>query len=424
MDIKGITVVSPMWGERKITDRMVFSVVHQYLGHDNPINVDLVLVDDYLEGRGPNDESAYEYYISEEFKKLYDSEHIKIRLIKNDTHKFQGESREIGFMAGEYDWFVLVDCDDMLAPNCCDRYRHIINSYYDVNEDGTRREEGELACVYGYLYSFGEHGYEHNIPGDSIWVQSRCYNRQFIIENDIHFPTGTNSRQGEDYPFIRKLDYALRHDTSWKAVQVPYNNNVDCQSTAFWFPNDESLSRKDPHYGQHLAGWTMASSNSIIEYFLEYNKKHGIEDQEDEAMKHELLNMTVYAFYNFLDFLKEVAATDYDPLKEDWEALRVNVGKLRKKLKDMFWDEIVYSDIEDMLYSVKHHSDVRFCESWLGTFYDFINKGYTYKGRDLLQMTYDQMREYCKTLQFDAVGHEIHAPYVRAWAKRHRQDNA
>lgn len=420
-NIKGITVVSPMWGERKITDRMVFSVIHQYLGHDNPLNVELVLVDDYLEGRGPNDESAYEYYISDEFKDLYDSEHVSIRIIKNAEHKYQGESREIGFLAGTYDWFVLVDCDDMLAPNCCDRYRHIIDSYYDVLEDGTRKEQGELACVYGYLYSFGEHGYEHNIVGESIWVQSRCYNRKFIVENDVHFPTGTNSRQGEDYPFIRKLDYALRHDNVWKAVQVPYNHNMDCQATAFWFPNDESLSRKDPHYGQHLAGWTMASSNSIIDYFMEYNKKHGIEDQEDEAMKHEVLNMTIYAFYNFLDFLREVARTDYKPLKEDWDALKTNVSKLRKKLKDWFWDEIVYSDVEDMLFSVKHHSDIRFCESWLGTFYDFINDGYFYKGKDLLKMSYDQMIDYCKTLEFDGAGHEVHASYVKAWVKRHNK---
>ena len=421
--IKGITVISPMWGERKITDRMVFSVVHQYLGHNDPLNIELVLVDDYIEGRGENDGSAYEYYLSDEFKKLYDSEHITIKLIKNSEHKYQGESREIGFLAGAYDWFVLVDCDDMLAPNCCDRYRHIINSFYDLKPDGTRKEEGKLACVHGYLYSFGENGYEHNIVGESIWVQSRCYNRQFIIENDVHFPTGTNSRQGEDYPFIRKLDYALHHDKVWKSVRLPYNNNVDCQATAFWFPNDESLSRKDPHYGCHLSGWTMASSNSIIEYFMEYNKKHNIEEAEDEAMKHEVLNMNVYAFYNFLKFLREVASTDYNPLEEDWYALRDNVKKLLKKLKDVFWDEIVYSDVEDMLYKVKHFSDIQFTESWLGTFYDWVNKGFWVSKKNLLDLTYDEMRGYCDTLEFDNVGHEIHSLQVVAWMKRHPRKN-
>ena len=420
----GITVVSPMWGERKITDRMVFSVIHQYLGHSNPMKVELILVDDYLEARGENGESPYDYYISDEFKKLYDSEHISIKLIKNEEHKYQGESREIGFKAGTYDWFILVDCDDMLAPNCCDRYRHIINKYYEDNKDRPENEKQSLACVYGFLHGFGEDGYEQLINGESIWVQSRCYYRPFIFENDVHFPTGMNSRQGEDYPFIRKFDYALHHGSKWAAVKLPYGEGRECQCTAYWFPNDESLSRKDPHYGCHLAGWTMASSVSIIEYFMEYNKKHSIEDEEDEFMKHEILNMTIYSFYNLLKFFREVASTDYQPLKEDWIALRDNVKKLRKILKDIYWDEIVYSDVEDMLYNVKHFSDIQFTESWMGTFYEYMNKGFFYVDGDnsvnVLDMSFKKMKEFCKTLEFDGAGHEINAPYVKAWVKRHQ----
>lgn len=456
--IEGITVVSPMWGERTVTDRMVDSVVNQYFGKDDPINVELVLVDDYLESvkeaekllkkaeekngvdsseykywedqlnRRKNGESPYEYYLSEEFKRAhanYNPERMSIKLIRNEKHKYQGESREIGFLAGKYDWFLLVDCDDMIAPNACDRYRHIIDSYYKEDENGERVEKGDLACVHGLLYSFGEHGYEHNIIGESIWVQSRCYNRKFIVENDIHFPTGTNSRQGEDYPFIREFDYALKHSTpKWNGVKVPYDAGIDCQCTAYWFPNDNSLSRQDPHYGQHLAGWTMASSNKIYEYFQEYNKKHGIEDSEDEVMKQEILNMVVYAFYNVLDFLREVAATDYDPKVEDWDALRINVADLKYKLKSVFWDEIVYSDIYDMLSNVKHHSDIRFCESWLGDFLKFMNKGFIIKikdnrSKDILDLTYDEMREYCKTLEFDGAGHEVPSSQVKAWLRRH-----
>ena len=421
MNIEGMTVVSPMWGERKITDRMVFSVVHQFLGFSDPLNIELILVDDYLEGRGPNDESAYEYYLSDEFKKLYDPEHIQIRIIKNAEHKYQGESREIGFLAGKYDWFVLVDCDDMLAPNCCERYRHIINSYYEVDESGARIEQGDLALVYGYLYGFDENGYEQKIIGETIWVQSRCYNRKFIIENDIHFPTGISSRQSEDYPFIRKLDYALSHDSAWEAVKIPYNSNMDCQATAFWFPNHDSLSRKDPNYPFHLSGWTMASSNEIVKYFMDYNKKHGIEEQEDETMKHELLNMNVYAFYNLLNFLKQVATTDYNPLREDWDILKKSVKQLKKTIKDIFWDEIVYSDIEDMLYNIRHNSDIHNIEPWQGTFYDYMEKGFKYKNKDILNLSYEEMREYCKTLEFDAAGHEIHSRQVVAWMKRHKK---
>lgn len=405
--IDGITVVSPMYGDRHVTDRMVFSVLHQFVSKDNPYKINLVLVSDYIEK--PDE---YDYYVSEEFKQFYDTDFITITLIKNEEHKYQGESREIGFMAGAYDYFLLVDCDDMLSPNACDRYLHIINDFQENDK------EGKLACVYGYLYSFDTNGYEHNIVGESIWVQSRCYNREFIKKHEIHFPTGLNSRQGEDYPFIRKFDYALAHDEEYGAVKVPYNSGEDCQATAFWFPNRESLSRKDPFYSQHLAGWTMASSNSILDFFDEYNKKHGFEDQEDEFMKHEYLNMNIYAFYNLLDFVKTVSMTSYEPLKEDWYELRNNVKRLRERLKDKYWDEIVNSDVEDMLYQVKHFSDCHFTECWFGTFYDYMNKG-----TDIFDMDYDAMMKYAKEkLQFDAAGHEIHSSQVVAWAKRHNYD--
>ena len=407
---KGITIVSPMWGDRNKTDRMVFSVIHQYISQKNPFNIHLVLVDDYLEKRKEN---PYQYYVSEEFQKFYDTEHIKITLIQNETHKYQGESREIGFMAGDYNYFLLIDCDDMLSPNCCDRYLDIIEKATTSTEENPNPLP--IACVQGMIYSFDTNGYEHNINGDSIWVQSRCYNRDFIIKHGVHFPTGTNSRQGEDYPFIRKLDYAIAHDNEYQTVRIPFGQGVECQATAFWFPNEESLSRKDPHYGQHLSGWTMASSNSILDFFEKYNKEHGFEDQEDEFMKHEYLNMTIYSFYNLLDFIREVSMTDYIPLEEDWYALRNNVYKLRKRLKEKYWDEIVYSDVEDMLYQVKHYSDIRFVESWIGTFYDYVNNG-----TKILNMDYSQMINYAHNLKFDGAIHEINAPYVKAWEKRHR----
>lgn len=421
---KGITVVSPMWGERTITDRMVFSVIHQYISKQNPFNIHLVLVDDYIEGRDKNGESYYNYYISDEFKKLYDSEHIKITIVKNEKHEYQGASREIGWKAGDYKYFLLIDCDDMLAPNACDRYLNIIDRATgpDLDEYGKPIKDSEkgklpIACIHGLVYSFDTNGYEHNIPGHGIWVQSRCYNRDFIYNYDIHFLTGKNSRQGEDYPFIRKLDYAIAHnENKYQVVKIPYDENKDCQCTAYWFPNENSLSRQDPHYGQHLSGWTMASSNSILDFFEEFNKKYGFEEQEDEFLKHEVLNMTIYSFYNLLDFIKEVASTDYNPLEEDWYELRNNVAKLRIRLKEKYWNEIVYSDIEDTLYQVKHYSDCHFTESWIGTFYDYINNDVS-----LLDMDYKQMREYCKTLEFDGAGHEIHSPQVKAWEERHKE---
>ena len=406
--MKGMTVVSPMWGDRQITDRMVSSVVHQYISSKNPFNIHLVLVDDYIEGRKENGDSYYNFYLDDDFKKTYDNEHIKITIIKNEEHKYQGESREIGWEAGDYNYFLLIDCDDMLAPNACDRYLSIIESSQKEDDNDPDKE------IQGMVYSFDTNGYEHNINGDSIWVQSRCYNREFIKKYDIHFLTGKHSKQGEDYPFIRKLDYAIAHDKEYQVLRIPFGQQNDCQCTAYWFPNENSLSRQDPHYGQHLSGWTMASSNSILDFFCDFNKKYGFEDEEDEFMKHEYLNMTIYSWYNLLDFLKEVASTDYTPLEEDWYELRNNVKKLRKRLKDKYWNEIIYSDVEDMLFRIRHYSDCRFTESWNGTFYDYMNNEINW-----LNMSYKDMLKYTKTLKFDAAGHEMSSPQVKAWMKRH-----
>ena len=76
--ITGITVVSPLYGDRKIVDRMIFSVIHQFVSKDNPYKINLVLVSDYIEK--PDE---YDYYLSEEFKQFYDPEFIEITLIKN-----------------------------------------------------------------------------------------------------------------------------------------------------------------------------------------------------------------------------------------------------------------------------------------------------------------------------------------------------
>ena len=412
MKTTGITVVSPMWGNRFRTDKMVYSVINQYISEDNPFNIHLVLVDDYIEERSANGNSCYDYYVSDDFKKNYDTEHIKITLIKNKTHKYQGESREIGWKAGDYKYFLLIDCDDMLAPNACDRYLNIIENM-EKEEKTIKKPKKMIACVYGLIYSFDTKGYEQNITGESIWVQGRCYNRDFLKEYDIHFPKGKNSRQGEDYSFIKKIDYVIAHQDNWTTAKIPYGENKDCQCTAYWFPSKKSLSRQDLHYRQHLSGWTLASSNSILDFFEEFNKKYNFEEQEDEFMRQEYLNMTIYSFYNLLDFLKEIASTDYEPPEEDWYELRKNVDRLRCRLKEKYWDEIPYSIVEDALYQIKHYSDCYFVESWIGTFYDYMNKGTI-----LLKMDYKQMKKYCKTLKFNGLGYEIHSPQMKAWEKR------
>jgi len=155
----------------------------------------------------------------------------------------------------------------------------------------------------------------------------------------------------------------------------------------------------------------------IINYFEKFNEENDIVDEEDEIIKEKILNMTIYSFYNLLDFLKEVSTTDYIPKIEDWEALRDAVKKLRLKLKEKYWNEILYSSVEDELYKVKNFSDVHFTESWIGNFYDFINNE-----QPILEMSYEEMIEYSNNLKFDEAEHEIHSPQVQAWKKRHEKE--
>ena len=89
------------------------------------------------------------------------------------------------------------------------------------------------------------------------------------------------------------------------------------------------------------------------------------------------------------------------------------INDLREKLL-LYWDEIVPSDIIDMLYNIKNNSDIRFVESWIGSFENFVEKGHA-----TLDMSFDEMKQYAASLEFDEANHEINAPYVKAWIARH-----
>lgn len=404
MITRGISVVIPAWGDLNIVSNSVLSAVRQWAPSDSKYpKYEVVIVDDWIEGRRKDGTSPYDYFLSEEFARLYDNKRVSVKLLLNDEHKYQGESREIGYNAAKFDYFTLLDCDDMLAPNCLYRYWEVIEKE-SINKP--------VSCVMGSLYSFDKHEYCNVIPGNSIWVQSRCYNRRFLQHHEVHFPTGMRSRQGEDYPFIRCLDYAIDHDKSHQII------SFDPEKTpafAYWFPNYDSLSRKDPHYGQHLAGWTMGSSLQILEYEQWFNDENGLSMADDEAFKQEVLNMNIYAMYNLLDFLYAVSVDkEWKPIEEDWDALRDNVVKLREKLLPL-WPEYVPSDIYDMLHNVKHKSDVRFVESWLGTFFDYAENLWA-----PLKMSYKEMIKYARGLKFNEARHCEDASYTKAFVARHK----
>jgi glycosyltransferase involved in cell wall biosynthesis len=393
-----ISAVIPAYSEVSIVNNSVIGLVTQWIP-DDAFELEVIIVND-----NPDNPEQYDWYQSNEFKRIV-KPHISLKIIQNEKNVGQGMSRNIGIRSASSDWIVLCDEDDVYAPNAIYRFWEVLEKEYNDGE-----EKLPISVIAAPLYGFDKEEYRQLIPSTSIWVNSKLYNRKFLEKHNIWFPDGANSHRSEDYPFIRCLDYAIAHDKEFKRIDF----TDDSDTFYWWVPNYSSRSRCDEHYGSLLSGYTMRSSNIIFEFFDEYNKKNGISADEDEYMKHEILNMTAYGFYNFLWFIRDLACGWEDCKEEYWTVLVGAVNDLRKKLL-IYWDEIVPSDVTDMLYGIKHMSDCRFVESWIGSFENFVENGH-----ETLEMDFEKIKKYASELEFDGVNHEIHSSYVKAWEKRHK----
>jgi glycosyltransferase involved in cell wall biosynthesis len=396
-----ISAVIPAYSDISIVNNSVIGLATQWIP-DDTFQLEIIIVND-----NPEKPEQYDYYLSDGFKAVI-KDNINLQIIQNKENLGQGMSRNIGIKKASSDWVVLCDEDDIYAPNAIYRFWEILEKEYNDGE-----EKLPISVIAAPLYGFDKDGYRQLIPSNSIWVNSKLYNRRFLIKHNIWFPEGANSHRAEDYPFIRCLDYAIAHDNNFKRIDF----NEESDTFYWWFPNYNSRSRCDEHYGSLLAGYTMRSSNIIFDFFDKFNKTNGIDETEDEYMKHEILNMTAYSFYNFLWFIRDLACGWDDCKEEYWNTLVSAVNDLRKKLL-IYWDEIVPSDVVDMLYGIKNMSDCRFVESWIGSFEDFVENGH-----ETLDMNFEQIKEYASTLEFDGANHEIHSSYVKAWEKRHKVES-
>ena len=392
-----ISAIIPAYSDISIVNNSVIGLCTQWIP-DKTFKLEIIIVNDNVEKKG-----QYDWYLSNEFKKII-KPNIEIRIIENEKNVGQGMSRNIGIKAASSDWFVLCDEDDIYAPNAIYRFWETLEKTYGKEEPPL-----PVSLVAAPIYGFDKDGFRQFIPSTSIWVNSKLYNRQFLQKHDIWFPDGVNSHRSEDYPFIRCLDYAIAHDGQFK--RIDFNDESD--TFYWWVPNYNSRSRCDERYSSLLAGYTMNSSNIIFEFFDRFNEDNNISAEEDEYMKSEILNMTIYSFYNYLWFIQDLAKGWEDCKEEYWTVLLEGVNGLRDKLL-IYWDEICPSDKSDMLYRVKNMSDIRFIESWIGSFEYWIENGH-----ETLSMSFDEIKEYAKTLEFDDANHEIHSSYVKAWKKRH-----
>lgn len=420
----GISIIIPAFGDIKIVSNSVWSCLKQQLGKlDEPHpKVEIIIMNDDIDN--PH---CYDEFLSEDYKKFYDSDNITIKVIHNkdymtdDFKLYQGGSRLIGATEiATYSFVIFLDSDDILTPNC-------IRSYWDIIQDERKKEDSKkIACIGAIFRSFDAHHYQNDIGKEtfSIWVQGRCWNSDFMIEHNITDETvyvnKVNRKQGEDYLFVSIFDYCCEHEEDkWNRILT---NDFIC---GFWIPNYNSLSRIDPYYGQHLAGSTMNSSRCIFDFMSKYNKDHNLDESQDEAMKRRLLNMNIYAFFNLYDFIWTVGAskdypindedkrTPYKPVEQDWYLLRDNVKLLRQKLLDIYYDEIQDNDIVNEYWMVLNRSDARIHNTFEGSFFDYMKVPPRWFDYD-----YNKMIEEAHKLTFDGCNC-LQSKQVEAWKKRH-----
>ncbi len=325
--------------------------------------IHVVLVDDC----SPNTDCGYQDLV-DEFRPYLD-----IRCVRTSENVGQGLARQCGIDNSSHDFFMFQDEDDILANPLAisifvgavehNIYKKAEENVYILDDDGNPiidEDKKPVAVVSGPLFEFDDNHTKVIQSTNHVWVNSKLYNRKFIEKHHICF-NEAQSRHAEDYFFTSCFFYCLDYDPEYTGILLDDN-----QIMYLWYPNKDSQSRKDKHYGFMLSGYTMNGSVNILE-FMKDTGRHGIgwDGEMENRYRHDVLNMTVYSYFTFLSFIRHVASTDYVPdLRMDWELLRDSCNMLREKCRE-YYATYTYTEKIDEYYRVHNFTDVQFTEPWV-----------------------------------------------------------
>lgn len=363
-----IDLIIPCYGKSELINRGLASISTQWKREF----IHVTLVNDC----SPNTDCNYQDLV-DRYK-----DQIDIRVITMPENSGQGLTRQYGIDNTTHDWFMFMDEDDQLGTGLTiSQFVGSVESYiyqiddrncYILDSDGNfipKENQPNLALVSGPLFEFDDN-HTHVIESyNQVWLNSKLYNRKFIEKHNIRF-NKAQSRHAEDYFWTSCFFYCLDHDSEYAGILL------DNEGLYYlWYPNEQSQSRIDPHYGYMLAGYTMNGSENILKFIKNCET---VDMEKDEEAEHDyirkILNMTVYSYYTFQSFIAHVKETDYIPkLELDWIILRDSCKWLRDKTKEHY-DRYTYMQIITELVHVKEHSDVQYTEPWY-TFEDYINGG-------------------------------------------------
>ena len=358
-----IDLIIPCYGKSELINRGLASIATQWKRE----YIHVTLVNDC----SPNTDCNYQDLV-DRYK-----DQIDIRVITMPENSGQGLTRQYGIDNTSRDWFMFMDEDDQLGNGLAiSQFVGAVEGYiyvtedncYILDEDGNKilkTDQPEPALISASLFEFDDN-HTHLIPShNQVWLNSKLYNRKFIEKHNIRF-NKAQSRHAEDYYFTSCFFYCLDHDKSYCGILMN-----DDGLYYLWYPNEQSQSRVDPHYGFMLSGYTMNGSENILK-FIENCKTIDWDEETKEDYEGKILNMTVYSYYTFQAFIAHVKETDYIPkLELDWTILRDSCKWLRDKTKENY-ERYTYMQIISELVHVKENSDVQYTEPWY-KFEEYIN---------------------------------------------------
>ena len=399
-----IDFIIPCYGNSKLIDKGIASIAIQW--HKEFIHVTLV------NDCSPNTDCGYQDLI-DKYKNDLD-----IRVIKTPKNGGQGLARQFGVDNTHHDYFMFMDEDDQLGTGLAvsmfvgavesANFQFVDNGGYIIDEKGepVLKENAKPVCLASApLFAF-DNNHSYTIDNTNrVWLNSKLYNRKFIEKHNIRF-NEAQSRHAEDYYWMSCFFHAVDNDTEYQSLLLD-NNNI----YYLWYPNEQSQSRVDPHYGFMLAGYTMDGSVNILK-LMKDTETNNIAWTDDVARQYreKLLNMTMYSYFTFLSFIRHTATTDYVPkLELDWYILRNACNSLRKMMKKYGFRKYSYTEKIEQYFVVKNHSDVQFTEPWLS----FDN--YIENGCEELEWDYKTLLNSKKTLVFSEDGVRISKEGDKIW---------
>lgn len=355
-----IDFIIPCYGKPEVIERGLMSLATQW--HREFIHVTLV------NDCSPNTKDDY--------KGLVDKygPYLDIRCIRTPKNGGQGLARQYGIDHTSREYFMMMDEDDQIATGiaisqfvgaveadaCIIHEDNSIEMDAQTGKPKKRPGSKPVAIVSAPLLEFDDQ-HSHIITGQNrIWVNAKLYSRKFIEKHNVRF-NEAQSRHAEDYYWMSCFFHALDNDQEYAGILIS-----DDQLMYLWYPNTDSQSRIDPHYGFMLSGYTMDGSLNILKYMQDV--QHNGVGWNDEVQKQydvKLLNMTVYSYFTFFSFIRHVASTDYIPkLEQDWYILRDACNGLRELLAEQY-EKYTFTQKCDQIYAVKNMSDVQFTEAWV-----------------------------------------------------------